>query len=1039
MSTRPIIFISAVSKELHSARDHVAKTLISLGYEPKWQDIAPTETGMLPQVLRGWIDQSDAVIQLVGHHYGFAPKEPDAEFGECSYTQLEALYARQQAKKVWYLILTPEHPTDPCAAEASTLRDLQDAYRTKVKSTSHLYHSTSTLDKTELLVRRIKNELAELRQKEQARQDQLQQSIDSTHQKVTDLSAEVLARFDDLKQQAHHQPKLLLTPESWPQPAPFHNRAFPDQHNFVGRAALLSAMKQSLDAERNVALTQPVAMHGAGGIGKTRAAVEFARAHGSTYTLCLFLDAQSPESLRASLAEVARKLELTTDPQASADALVLLALRLLRAVPTALVVADNADTPAALEAVRLLCHEPGGVRWLITTRLTDLGEEFAPQRVDLLDEPEAVQLLQKRGSKNGHQPSPDTDALAIAKELGRLPLALQQAAAYVAHMRLTWTAYSKLLADNPAQALSYEAKEMKDLPESILRTYTISLQQVTPLARRVLEVAAHLASAPIPEAVFLPVEIEESFRAALVELADLSLLEWQADKLEVHRAIAIAVCLGLDQEADRRARLELACSLVSTCCASQDPQHPDHWPAWAALRPHIEHLLAWVGPADAEEQSYVWLLASWPNYLYAIGEYAASEGFYRSSIACQQHTVGAEHQSTLMTRNNLAEALRRQGKYTEAERELRELLQIQKRVLGAEHLQTLMSRNNLALALDEQGRHGEAEQEHRAVLPIMERVLGVEHPETLTSRNNLVRALQVKGKHVEAEHELRAIIKIKERVLGAEYPDTLASRMNLVSSLRAQGKPAEAAQEQRAVSMVQERVLGKEHPDTLKGRMYLANALFAQGKHAEAEQENREVLQIQARVLGAEHPNTLLSRMNLGATLQVQGKHAEAEQEQRTVCQIQQRVLGEEHPETLANRNNLATTLQDRGKHVEAEQELRIVFQILKRVLGEEHSSTLMSRNNLAIALDDQGKHAAAEQEHREVLQLRECVLGVEHHDVAQSCYNLALGLVAQQKLSEALKLIQRAEQVWTKSLGPDHPNTKAAKAARERLEAALK
>ena len=49
-------------------------------------------------------------------------------------------------------------------------------------------------------------------------------------------------------EQAQRLPKLPLTPASWPQPAPFHNRTFPDQHNFVGRIALLSAMKQSLDA-----------------------------------------------------------------------------------------------------------------------------------------------------------------------------------------------------------------------------------------------------------------------------------------------------------------------------------------------------------------------------------------------------------------------------------------------------------------------------------------------------------------------------------------------------------------------------------------------------------------------------------------------------------------------------------------------------------------------------------------------------------------------------------------------------------------------
>lgn len=892
MSTRPIIFISAVSKELHSARDHVAKTLISLGYEPKWQDIAPTETGMLPKVLRDWIDQSDAVIQLVGHHYGFAPKEPDAEFGECSYTQLEALYARQQGRKVWYLILTPEHPTDPCVAEASELRELQDAYRTKVKSTSHLYHSTSTLDKTELLVRRIKDELAELRQQDQARQDQLQQSIDSTHQKVTDLSAEVLARFDDLKQQAHHQPKLLLKSESWPHPEPFHNRRFPDQQNFVGRAALLSAMKQALDAGLNVA------MHGAGGIGKTRAAVEFARAHSSDYTLCLFLDAQSPESLRASLVEVARKLELTTDPQAKEEALVLLSLSLLRTVPTALVVADNADTPAALEAVRLLCHEPGGVRWLITTRLTDLGEEFAPQRVDLLDESEAVQLLQKRGSKNNHQPGPDADARAIALELGRLPLALQQAAAYVAHMHLTWTAYSKLLAENPAEALSREAKEMKDLPESILRTYHISLLHLSPLALRLLEVAAHLAPAPMPEVVFLH-EDKGSRRAALAELADLSLLEWQASHLEIHRAVAIAIRFDFEQEAEHlRALLELACRAV-TVCLSEDMDDPKHWPAWTILRPHIEHLLALVGPADVTAKAYDWLLASLPSYLQARGEYAAAEGYYRGAIACRQHTLGAVHPGTLMSRMNLANALYFQGKYTEAQQEHWAVLQLKVAVLGAEHPETLKSRNNYALTLDAQGKHAEAEQEHRAVLKIRMKVLGVEHRETLSSRNNLANALQAQGKHAEAEREQLELSKIKERVLGVEHPATLSSQMNVASAQLAQGKYAEAEQAYRLVVNVEERVLGAAHPSTLSSRMGLAVALAAQRKHVEAEQQQWTVLQIQEQVLGPEHPNVALSCYNLGLCLARQQKWAEALGFMQRAEQIWTKILEPGHPNTL--------------------------------------------------------------------------------------------------------------------------------------------
>ena len=167
MSTRPVIFISAVSKELRSARDLVAKTLVALGYEPKWQDIAATDAGDLRGVLRKWVDESEAVIQLVGHCYGFAPKDPDAEFGVCSYTQLEALYARQQGKKVWYVILSPEHPTDPCAAEASAPRELQDAYRVKVTGTSYLYHRSSSQLQTDNIVLRLRNDLAELRKRGQ--------------------------------------------------------------------------------------------------------------------------------------------------------------------------------------------------------------------------------------------------------------------------------------------------------------------------------------------------------------------------------------------------------------------------------------------------------------------------------------------------------------------------------------------------------------------------------------------------------------------------------------------------------------------------------------------------------------------------------------------------------------------------------------------------------------------------------------------------------------------------------------------------------
>jgi hypothetical protein len=105
VTPRPLIFISAVSRELRSARQLVANTLTFLGYQPVWQDIFGTETGDLRSVLRKKIDQCKGVVQLVGQSYGAEPPTADEEFGRVSYTQYEALYARQRGKKVWYLSL----------------------------------------------------------------------------------------------------------------------------------------------------------------------------------------------------------------------------------------------------------------------------------------------------------------------------------------------------------------------------------------------------------------------------------------------------------------------------------------------------------------------------------------------------------------------------------------------------------------------------------------------------------------------------------------------------------------------------------------------------------------------------------------------------------------------------------------------------------------------------------------------------------------------------------------------------------------------
>jgi len=163
MSPRPTIFISAVSKELRSARQLVSNTLTFLGYEPIWQDIFGTETGDLRQMLRDKIDQSKGVVQLVGQCYGAEPTSPDPDFGRVSYTQYEALYARKKGIKVWYLFMDEDFPIDPHEPEPEVQRQLQAAYRGVLKADSHLFHPLKTREALEAGVLKLRDDLTQLR------------------------------------------------------------------------------------------------------------------------------------------------------------------------------------------------------------------------------------------------------------------------------------------------------------------------------------------------------------------------------------------------------------------------------------------------------------------------------------------------------------------------------------------------------------------------------------------------------------------------------------------------------------------------------------------------------------------------------------------------------------------------------------------------------------------------------------------------------------------------------------------------------------
>jgi hypothetical protein len=110
--------------------------------------------------------------------------------------------------------------------------------------------------------------------------------------------------------------------QKWPQKRELKPIALPYLslgNLFMGRDAFLTDLHKSLNRAGGRTAIVGSALYGLGGIGKTRAAVEYAWAHQEDYSALLFVIAETPEALRRNLAALAGPLILNLPEQSTTE------------------------------------------------------------------------------------------------------------------------------------------------------------------------------------------------------------------------------------------------------------------------------------------------------------------------------------------------------------------------------------------------------------------------------------------------------------------------------------------------------------------------------------------------------------------------------------------------------------------------------------------------------------------------------------------------------------------------------------------------
>jgi tetratricopeptide (TPR) repeat protein len=649
---------------------------------------------------------------------------------------------------------------------------------------------------------------------------------------------------------------------------------------------------------------------GLGGVGKTQLAANLAHRlwRDQQIDLLVWVTATSRNRILATYADAAADLigVDNKDPQASARLLAWLASTDRRW----LIVLDDLTEAGDLTDLWPPENAAAG-RTLVTTRRRDDALRRSGRQVidvDVFTPQEAVAYLEHRlkecAAALDHQRE-------LAADLGYLPLALAQAAAYIADRQLTdrqltCGRYRQMLAERHtrlADLLPEDHALPDDHTATVAATWSLSIEladhlRPAGLARPMLTLAAVLDPNGIPAVVLTapaalayftthriiggsPVNADTALQA-LAGLHRLSMVRVDIDQpaasLRIHALVQRVTRDQLTDDEEITVARTAADALLQVWPDIERDTALAH-----ALRANTTALQTTTGDALFTIHTPIkgWrrlilrrltrdpllelhpVLSRTGNSLGNAGQVsAARDYFYQLWTLANQH-LGAGHRATMDILADYARWRGQAGDAAGAAAALELLLPLQVRVRGANHAATLAARGNLARWWGEAGHPADAVIACKDVLADELRVLGPDHPHVLGVRGNLAFWQGKAGDVASAVAAFEELLTDCLRVPGPDDPTTLDVRHNLAFFHGEAGDGARAVAAYEELLADKLRVLGPNHPTTLIIRHNLASWRDKAGDGAGAFAEYQELLADECRVLGPGHPTTLTTRDEL--------------------------------------------------------------------------------------------------------------------------------------------------------------------------------
>jgi tetratricopeptide (TPR) repeat protein len=763
--------------------------------------------------------------------------------------------------------------------------------------------------------------------------------------------------------------------------------------DFTGRYTILERLHDGLTGD-GTAVVLARAVYGLGGVGKTQVALEYAHRFKTDYRLIWWINAEQPLEITLALAELAGRLGLHISDNAAESAAA--ALEQLRRDVTGrwLLIFDNAEKPGDLAS--FLPNGSGHI--LITSRDHAWTRHAEPVELDVFTRQESLAHLMH------HVPGLDErDATRVSVAVGHLPLAIEQAAAWLAATGMPATRYAESLETQTTRTLALN--KPPDYAKPVVAAWNLSINRLkveSPAALRLLQILAFCSSDPISTILLYSeatvgclLPYDETLRHTLLigpvirDISRLALVKVDhvSKSLQIHRLVQTVIRSQMTGKEQAEARHEVHKILTGARPRQGEADDPANWSTYDIIWPHL-------GPSIAEEcddPRTRQLLIDWVRYQWKHGEFESCLRLARRLEELWRPNLGGDHPQVLRLQFHIANALRTRGQFQEARDLDTFVLERQRIVLGPDHPHTLMTANSLAADLRAVGEAQEALISDRDTYKRFRDQLGDDHERTLAAAHNLGCCLRLVGDYFTARQLDEETLARQRRVVGSDHLNTLLYAATLALDLRAEGAFRESVSLLRETWGRYREILGDDVLDTLRTAESLAVSLQKVGERSEAMTLAQDTYERCQRQYGRGVPELQMCELSVAWNYAAAGEMTRAIELVTAVRSDYQATLGEAHPNTLVASNNLACYLRRSGGLPEALALMDDTLDRMRRKLGERHPVTLSCMVNLANCRGDSGDlESAGALEDKALAVMRE-VLGDHHPDTLVCEANLAV------------------------------------------------